>query len=132
MFYTKCLGFSDRAVRGVLSLPAELLRAVDIIANWLFITVYCRRLAAKFLDYEEKTMGGLFGGGSGAPSYIPVPQPVQARSPESVDANKAVSDTESKIKKQLAAKTSMENNISTSPLGVNSAISVQDKVLLGQ
>lgn len=77
-------------------------------------------------------MGGIFGGGGGSPTYIPAPQPVQATLPDSVDANKSVADTEDKIRKQIASKTSTENNIATSALGVNNSANVQNKQLLGQ
>ncbi len=76
-------------------------------------------------------MGGLFGGG-GSPTYIPAPAAVQAQMPNSVDASKAQSDAADKIKKQLAAQSNSSNNISTSPLGIESTVPVQNKTLLGQ
>ena len=78
-------------------------------------------------------MGSFFGGGgSSTPTYIPVAQPVQAAAPESVDADKSISDSKNKFKRQLAMKASSANNVHTSPLGDSSGVSVQNKVLLGQ
>lgn len=77
-------------------------------------------------------MGGLFSSGGSAPTYIPTPAAVQATMPNSVDANKAASDAEDKIKRQLAAKSNAANNIVTDPLGVSTPVSINNKTLLGQ
>ncbi len=76
-------------------------------------------------------MGGLFGGGSSSPSYIPAPSPVQATQPRAVDADKKVNDASNRQKQLIAASSNGSNNVLNGGMGLTNDPNTKNKSLLG-